>query len=117
MDCFAGPVLGAARAYLGKVEIRIMAAWKIPPKSKGLKVALRYHLARNGAVSFVRVEKSSCNESFDSAVQALRRASPFPPGKIVQFSRISLVPQFGCPYFSLTRIAWGGVFYVSLYQV
>jgi len=57
-----------------------MAAWKLPPKSDGLKVVLRYNLAGNGTVSFVRVEKTSGNPSFDdSAVQAVRRASPFPP--------------------------------------
>jgi TonB family protein len=61
------------------VEKRIMAAWKLPPKSKGPQVTLRYTLAANGSVSFVRVEKSSGNQSFDdSAVQAVRRASPFP---------------------------------------
>ena len=66
-------------AYLGQVEKRIIAAWKLPPKSDGLKVTLRYTLARNGEVSFVRVEKSSGDQSFDdSAVQAVRRASPFP---------------------------------------
>ena len=60
-----------------------MATWKLPPKSDGLKVTLRYTLARNGSVSFVRVEKTSGNPSFDdSAVQAVRRASPFlPPPK------------------------------------
>src|SRR5438046_3587862 len=69
-----------AEAYLNKIEFRTMAVWKIPPRSNGLKVVLRYHLARNGAVSFVRVEKSSGNARFDdSAVQAIRRASPFPP--------------------------------------
>jgi TonB family protein len=65
---------------LTKVEERIMAAWKLPPKSSGLKVTLRYTLAANGSVSSVRVEKSSGNSTFDdSAVQAVRRASPFPP--------------------------------------
>jgi TonB family protein len=54
--------------------------WKLPPKSDGLKVVLRYNLARNGSVSFVRVEKSSGNQSFDgSAILAVKRASPFPP--------------------------------------
>ena len=68
-----------AGAYLGKVEKRIMAAWKLPPKSDGLKVTLRYTLAANGSVSSVRVEKSSGNQTFDdSAVQAVQRASPFP---------------------------------------
>lgn len=57
-----------------------MAPWKLPPKSDGLRVTLRYTLARNGSVSFVRVEKSSGSATFDdSAVQAVRRASPFPP--------------------------------------
>ena len=41
---------------------------------------LAYWLARSGAVSFVRVDTTSGNQSFDkSAVQAVRRASPFPP--------------------------------------
>jgi TonB family protein len=68
-----------ASVYLDKIERRIVAAWKVPPKSDGLKVTLRYNLARNGSISFVRVEKSSGSQSFDdSAVQAVRRASPFP---------------------------------------
>jgi len=46
-----------------------MAAWKLPPKANGLKVVIR-----------LRVEKSSGDKQFDaSAVQAVRRASPFPP--------------------------------------
>ena len=67
-------------AYLNKIEQLIIARWKLPPKSDGLKVILRYWLARSGAVSFVRVDTTSGNQSFDdSAVQAVRRASPFPP--------------------------------------
>ena len=76
------PTLSAdeAEVYIDKVEQKIMAAWKLPPKSDGLKVTLRYSLARNGSVSSVRVEKTSGNQSFDdSALQAVRRASPFPP--------------------------------------
>jgi TonB family protein len=69
-----------ATAYLGQVETRIMAAWRLPPKSNELKVTLRYTLAANGSVSSARVEESSGNRTFDeSAVQAVRRASPFPP--------------------------------------
>jgi len=57
-----------------------LAASKLPPKSNGLTVTLRYTLARNGEVSFVRAEKSSGNRCFDdSAVQAVRRARRFPP--------------------------------------
>lgn len=74
-----------ASAYLGKVEQRIMAVWKLPVNSDGSKVVLRFHVARTGAVSLVRVEKTSGNRSFDeSAVQAVLRANPFPspPGSI-----------------------------------
>ena len=50
-----------------KIDQRIMATWKLRPKSDGLKVTLRYTLARNGSVSFVRVEKTSGNPSLDDS--------------------------------------------------
>jgi TonB family protein len=57
-----------------------MAAWTLPPNAKGLKVVIRLRLERSGRVSDVRVEKSSGDKQFDaSAVQAVRRANPFPP--------------------------------------
>lgn len=69
-----------ASAYLGQVEKLIMAAWKLPPNSDGLKVTLSYTVSKSGRASFIGVERSSGNEKFDdSAVQAVRRASPFPP--------------------------------------
>ena len=69
-----------ASVYLDQVERNIMAAWKLPPNATGLKVGIRLRLERSGRVSDVRVEKSSGNKQFDaSAVQAVRRASPFPP--------------------------------------
>jgi TonB family protein len=56
-----------------------MVAWRLPTGAEGLKVSLRFNLARNGRVSKVRVEKSSGNAKFDgSAVEAVHRASPFP---------------------------------------
>lgn len=68
-----------ATAYLDQIERRIIVAWRLPSGAEGLKVSLRFNLARNGRVSKLRVEKSSGNESFDvSAVEAVRRASPFP---------------------------------------
>jgi TolA protein len=70
-----------ASAYLDQVERRIMAVWTRPPNANGLKVVIRLRLERSGRVSDLRVEKSSGNKQFDvSAVQAVRRASPFPPG-------------------------------------
>jgi TonB family protein len=69
-----------APAYLDQIERRIMAAWKLPLNANGLKVFIRLRLERSGRVSDVRVEKSSGDKQFDaSAVQAVRRASPFPP--------------------------------------
>ena len=69
-----------ASAYLDQVERRIMATWKLLPKANGLKVVLRLRLGRSGRVSDVRVEKSSGDKQSDaSVVQAVRRASPFPP--------------------------------------
>jgi len=57
-----------------------MAVWKLPANANGLKVGIRLRLERSGRVSDVRVEKSSGDKQFDaSAVQAVRRASPFPP--------------------------------------
>jgi TolA protein len=79
VDMSATGTTDEAEAYLNKVEQKIMAVWKRPPTTDGLKVTLCFNLARNGFVSAVRVEKSSGNQSFDdSAVQAVRRASPFP---------------------------------------
>jgi TonB family protein len=69
-----------ASIYFDQVERRIMAAWELPPNANGLKVVIRLRLERSGRVSDVRVEKSSGDTKFDaSAVQAVRRASPFPP--------------------------------------
>jgi len=57
-----------------------MAAWRLPTNANGLKVVIHLRLERSGRVSDVRVEKSSGDKQFDtSAVQAVRRASPFPP--------------------------------------
>ena len=71
---------GDAEAYLDQIECRIIKTWKLPPKSNRLKETLRYKLARDGSVSSARVEKFSGNQSFDnSALEAVRRASPFPP--------------------------------------
>jgi colicin import membrane protein len=68
-----------AAAYLDHIEPRIMVGWRLPAGTDGLNVSLRFNLARNGPASKVRVEKTSGNTAFDvSAVQAVRRASPFP---------------------------------------
>lgn len=69
-----------ASKYLDQVERRIMAVWRLPEKSDGRKVGLRMNLERSGRISDVRVETSSGDEKFDaSAVEAVRRASPFAP--------------------------------------
>ena len=95
-----------AEVYIDKVEQRIMAVWKLPPKSDGLKVTLRYSLARNGSVSFVRVEKTSGNQSFDnSAVQAVRRASPFPrPPQMFPIGDLRMVLEWTRPKMHKSRL-------------
>jgi TonB family protein len=101
------PTLSAdeAEVYIDKVEKKIMAVWKLPPKSDGLKVTLRYSLARNGSVSFVRVEKTSGNQSFDnSAVQAVRRASPFPrPPQMFPIGDLRMVLEWTHPKLHKSR--------------
>ena len=76
---FAGDA-GDAGAYLDQVESRIMAVWRLPENLDGRKVILRMRLERSGRVSNVRVERSSGDKKFDaSAIEAVRRAIPFPP--------------------------------------
>ena len=62
-------------AYLDQVEKPIVAASKLPPK-----VSLRYTLAKRVALSSMRVGKLLAIQTFaESAVQAVRHTSPFPP--------------------------------------
>src|SRR6266576_1337969 len=71
---------GDVGAYLDQVESRIMAVWQLPKKVDGRNVIMRMHLERSGRVSNVRVEESSGDKEFDdAAVEAVRRAIPFPP--------------------------------------
>lgn len=71
---------GDAKAYLDQVESRVMAVWRLPEKIAGRSVIIRMNLERSGRVSNVRVEKSSGDKKFDdSALKAVRTASPFPP--------------------------------------
>jgi TonB family protein len=80
VDARPAVVASDAEIYLNQVERRIMAVWSLPANSRGVKVVLRINLEESGRVSDVRVEKSSGDEKFDaSAIQAVRRASPFPP--------------------------------------
>ena len=71
-----------------------MREWKLTPNSNRLKVTLLNILARNGCFSFVKVEKSSGNPTFDdSAVLAVRRASPFlPPPKSFPIGDLRIIP-------------------------
>ena len=69
-----------AGAYLDQVESRVMAVWQLPKKVDGRNVIMRMHLEHSGRVSNVQVEESSGDKEFDdSAVEAVRRAIPFPP--------------------------------------
>ena len=69
---------------LGALKDRIAAAvesvWRRPAgSSSGLTALIRVRVARDGAVTFARVAKSSGDRLFDeSAVIAVQRASPLP---------------------------------------
>ena len=66
--------------YINQIKRRIMAVWRLPKNSEGLKVVIWMNLDKAGRISDVRVEESSGDEKFDaSALQAVRRAAPFPP--------------------------------------
>jgi TonB family protein len=70
----------AANTYVSQIEKRIMTVWHLPAKSLGLTVALRMNIEQSGNISDVRVIQSSGDEPFDaSAIEAVRRAAPFPP--------------------------------------
>ena len=76
----APAVVDDGTAYVTLMEKRIMSVWHLPENSEGKKVVVFMKLDRAGRVSDVRVEKSSSDEAFDeSAVQVVRRASPFSP--------------------------------------
>lgn len=68
-------------AYYNMVGGMIQSAWAYPSEKKeGLTAWLQLKITRNGELKAVLVEKTSGNTLFDeSALRAVKKASPFPP--------------------------------------
>ncbi len=66
--------------YLKQLEQRVQAVWKYPENVTGVqKVAVRFTLDRAGKLLQAEVLESSDNRLNIGAVEAMKRASPFPP--------------------------------------
>ncbi|HWO43293.1 MAG TPA: energy transducer TonB [Candidatus Eisenbacteria bacterium] len=66
--------------YLHEASKRVQSHWQIPAKSDGLQARVKFNLDRAGRVSDLSISKSSGRKDFDqSALDAVRKSSPFPP--------------------------------------
>jgi TonB family protein len=66
--------------YLQQLERRVKSVWKYPEEVAGVQeVAVRFSLDRAGKLIQAQVLDSSDTRLNSSAVEAMKRASPFPP--------------------------------------
>lgn len=66
--------------YLEQLKRRVESVWKYPDDVTGVqKVAVRFSLDRAGKLTLAEVLDSSDSRLNTSAVEAIKRASPFPP--------------------------------------
>jgi len=66
--------------YLNQLKKRVESVWKYPDGVTGVqKVTVRFTLDRAGKLTQAEVLESSDNKLNASAVEAMRRASPFAP--------------------------------------
>jgi TonB family protein len=66
--------------YLEQLERRVKSVWKYPEEVAGVQeVAVRFSLDRAGKLIQAQVLDSSDNRLNTSAIDAMKRASPFPP--------------------------------------
>jgi len=66
--------------YLNQLKKRVESVWKYPENVSGVqKVAIRFTLDRAGKLTLAEVLDSSDARLNTSALDAIRRASPFPP--------------------------------------
>jgi colicin import membrane protein len=73
----------AMNAYYEALWSRIKAEWALPRgilPSENLEAVIDVTIGRSGNVTSLNIEKGSGNRYFDqSAIRAIRKASPFPP--------------------------------------
>lgn len=66
--------------YLKSIEKRVFSVWKYPDGITGVqKVSVRFTLDRAGKLNQVEVLDSTDSRINSSALEAMKRASPFPP--------------------------------------
>jgi TonB family protein len=66
--------------YLQQLKKRVESVWKYPDNVTGVqKVAVRFSLDRAGKLTLAEVLDSSDSRLNSSAIEAIKRASPFPP--------------------------------------
>jgi TonB family protein len=66
--------------YLSQLKKRVESVWKYPDNVTGVqKVAVRFALDRAGKLTLAEVLESSDSRLNLSALEAMRRASPYPP--------------------------------------
>jgi TonB family protein len=66
--------------YLQQLKKKVESVWKYPDDVTGLqKVAIRFSLDRAGKLTLAEVLDSSDSRLNTSAIEAVKRASPFPP--------------------------------------
>ncbi|MDJ0932745.1 energy transducer TonB [Breoghania sp.] len=87
----------ATSNYLGGVNARLQRAKRYPRRARGAEgtVFVRFKIARSGAVSGLRVVRSSGNADLDeAALSNVKRVSPFPnfPSEMRQKSQTVTVP-------------------------
>src|SRR5215831_7987661 len=71
---------GDLNQYLKQVENRVRSVWKYPEEVTGVqKLTIHFSLDRAGKLTQAEVLESSDTKLNASAVEAMRRASPFPP--------------------------------------
>jgi colicin import membrane protein len=72
-----------ANEYIGAVWVRVKQNWTMPQSllpQKTISTIINVKISRNGTLEYANFEKRSGNRYFDdSALRAVRKASPFPP--------------------------------------
>jgi TonB family protein len=76
-ECNARPEVGA---YIGLMKDRVYSRWVLPPETgNDQKVVLRFRLDVSGSTSSVEFLQAPNSQLGQSAANAMRAASPFPP--------------------------------------
>ena len=96
----ASSTSAAMLSYLDQVKVRTLARWHLPPNlPPNLTVTLKFKIDLAGSATRVEVVESANRALGNSAVEALRSASPFPAmtGVVRCLAREPVVATFRNP--------------------